>query len=70
MEIQYLPMKANVIVDALSKRSYVNADLGSHLLPELRADFERLNLGMVNNTTRTCMEEEPTPQQEIHQGQL
>ena len=60
--------KANVVVDALSRKSYVNEVRTTPMFEELCAEFEQLNLSIVIN----AMELEVTPilEQEIHKGQL
>ena len=68
MEVHYHPGKANVVADALSQRSYVNAALVTQLPKELCAKFKHLNLGIVANAME--LEVEPTLEQEIHKGQL
>jgi hypothetical protein len=50
LEILYHPGKANVVADALSRKSQVNM-LAAHLMPyELAKEFDRLSLGFLNNT--------------------
>jgi len=68
LEVHYHPGKANVVADALSRRSYVNAALVTQLPKELCAEFEHLNLGIVANAME--LEVEPTLEQEIRKGQL
>jgi hypothetical protein len=43
--INYHPGKANVVVDALSRRSHLNMLETRELLPEFCKEFEKLNLG-------------------------
>ena len=45
LEVHYHPGKANIVADALSRRSYINAALVTQLPKELCAKFEHLNLG-------------------------
>jgi hypothetical protein len=47
--INYHRDKANVVADALSKRSHLNMLATRELLPEFCTDFEKLNLGWVSN---------------------
>jgi hypothetical protein len=50
LEIHYHPGKANVVVDALSRKSRVNM-IATHSMPyELAKEFDRLSLGFLNNT--------------------
>ena len=58
MDVHYHPGKANVVANALSRRSYVNAALVAQLSKELCAEFEHLNLGIVANVIE--LEVEPT----------
>jgi hypothetical protein len=46
--INYHPGKANVIADALSRRSHLNMLTTRELLPEFCNEFEKLNLGWVS----------------------
>jgi hypothetical protein len=50
LEVHYHPRKANVIVDALSRKSYANEVQVMPMSSELGAEFEHLNLGIVTNT--------------------
>ena len=68
MEIHYHPGKANVVADALSRKSYVNMAYTTQLPRELCEEFEYLNLGIAANTME--LEVEPTLEREIHKGQL
>ncbi|MBS2634142.1 hypothetical protein KFY46_25760, partial [Salmonella enterica subsp. enterica serovar 1,4,[5],12:i:-] len=68
LEIHYHPGKANLVADALSRKSYANVLSGQYLPEELSREFERLNLGMVANVTE--LDVEPTLEQEIRNGQL
>ena len=58
MEIHYHPRKANVVADALSRRSYVNMAYTTQLPKESCEEFKHLNLGIVANTME--LEVEPT----------
>ncbi|WVZ52445.1 hypothetical protein U9M48_003500 [Paspalum notatum var. saurae] len=69
MEIHYHPGKANVVVDALSRKSYANMALGFIMPHELCKEFERLSLGFLHHTTATAFEAEPTLEQEIREHQ-
>jgi hypothetical protein len=68
--INYHPGKANVIEDALSRRSHVNMLASRELLPEFCKEFEKLNLGWVSNTEVITMEVDSTLEQDIRKGQL
>jgi hypothetical protein len=68
--INYHPGKANVVADALSRRSHLNMLATSELLPEFCTEFEKLNLGWVSNTEVVEMEVDSTLEQDIRQGQL
>lgn len=68
LEIHYHPGKANLVADALSRKSYVNVMTGTELPEDLARDFEKLNLGFLANVTE--LEVEPTLEQEIRKGQL
>jgi hypothetical protein len=62
--INYHPGKANVIVDALSRRKYFKATFARRMRPELRREIKYLNLIIVNDVAVT-MEVEPTLEAEI-----
>jgi hypothetical protein len=68
--INYHPSKANVVADALSRRSHLNMLATRELLPEFYTEFEKLNLGWVSNTEVIEMEVEATLEQDIRKGQL
>jgi thioester reductase-like protein len=57
--------KANVIADALSRRSHVNMLGTRELLAEFCKEFEKLNLGWVSNTDVVTMELDSTLEQDI-----
>ncbi|WVZ63482.1 LOW QUALITY PROTEIN: hypothetical protein U9M48_013109 [Paspalum notatum var. saurae] len=69
MEIHYHPGKANVVADALSRKSYANMALGCMMPHELCEEFERLSLGFLHHTTAAAFEAEPTLEQEIREHQ-
>jgi hypothetical protein len=69
LEIHYRPNKANVVADALSRKSQVNM-LAAHPIPyEQAKEFDRLSLGFLNNTQGVKVELEPTLEQDIRKGQ-
>jgi hypothetical protein len=68
LEIHYHPDKANVVADALSRKS--QNMLVAHPMPyELAKEFDRLSLGFLNNTQGVTIELEPTLEQDIRKGQ-
>jgi hypothetical protein len=54
--INYHPCKANVIADALSRRSHLNMLATRELLLKFYKEFENLNLGWVMNSEVITME--------------
>jgi hypothetical protein len=70
LRINYYPGKANVIADALSRRSHVNMLATRKLLPEFCKEFGNLNHGWVSNTKVITMEVDSTLEQDIRNSQL
>jgi hypothetical protein len=68
--INYHPGKANVVVDALSRRSHLNMLAIRELLLEFYKEFEKLNLGWVSNTEVITTEVDSTLEQDIQKFQL
>ena len=68
LEVHYHPRKANVVADALSRKSYAKEVQVAAMSSELCAEFEQLNLGFVTNAVELVIE--PTLEQEIRKGQL
>jgi hypothetical protein len=69
LEIHYHLGKANVVVDALSRKSQVNMLAAHPMSFELAKEFDRLSLGFLNNTQGVTIELEPTLEQDIRKGQ-
>jgi hypothetical protein len=67
--INYRPDKANVVADALSRRSHLNMLATRELLPEFCTEFEKLILGWVSNAEVIEMEVDSTLEQDIRKGQ-
>jgi hypothetical protein len=69
LEIQYHSGKANVVADALSRKSQVNM-MAAHPMPyDLAKKFDRLSIGFMNNTQGVTVELEPILEQDIKKGQ-
>jgi ribonuclease HI len=68
--INYHPGKANVVADALSRRSHRNMLATRELLSEFYKEFDKLNLGWVSNTEGITMEVDSTLEQNIRKSQL
>ncbi|MBC1496232.1 hypothetical protein HCI94_13525, partial [Listeria welshimeri] len=70
MEIHYHPGKANVVADALSRKSYCNMSEGRCLPWELCQEFEKLNLGIVSKGFVATLEAKPTLFDQIREAQV
>jgi hypothetical protein len=68
--INYHPGKANVVADALSRRSHVIQLVVDSMSFELCEEFDKLNLRISANTEAMEMEVESSLLQEIRRGQL
>jgi hypothetical protein len=68
--INYHLGKANVVADALTRRSHVNMLATRELQPEFCKEFEKLNLGWVSSIEVVTMEVDSTLEQDIQKGQL
>ena len=69
LDIHYHSGKANVVADALSRRSYVNMAIAFQMHQELCEEFEQLSLGFLHHTSSATFEAEPTLEAEIQQHQ-
>jgi hypothetical protein len=69
MEIHYHPGKANMVVDALSRKSQVNMMAARPMPYELAKEFNRLSLRFLNSTQGVTVEMESTLEQDIKDGQ-
>jgi hypothetical protein len=70
LEINYHPGKANVVADALSRRSHVSQLVVDSMSFELCEEFDKLNLRIIANTEAMEMKVGSSLLQEIHRGQL
>ena len=68
LEVHYHPRKANIVADALSRKSYAREVQVAATSSELCVEFEQLNLGLVTNAVELVIE--PTLEKEICKGQL
>jgi hypothetical protein len=69
LEIHYHPSKANMVADALSRKSQVNM-LVAHPMPyEMAKEFDRLSIGFLNSMRGVTVELEPTLEREIKEAQ-
>jgi hypothetical protein len=69
LEIHYHTGKANVMEDALSRKSQVNLMVAYPMPYELAKEFDRLSLGFLNNMRGVIVELEPTLEREIKEAQ-
>jgi hypothetical protein len=69
LDIHYHLGKANVVANALSRKSQVNMLVAQPMPYELANEFDRLSLGFLNSTHGVTVELEPTLEREIKEGQ-
>jgi hypothetical protein len=70
LRINYHPGKANVVADALSRRSHVSQLVVDSMSFELCEEFDKVNLRIIVNTEAMEMEVGSTLLQEIRRGQV
>jgi hypothetical protein len=70
LDIQYHPGKANVVADALSRKSQANMLVARLMSQELFWEMAQLNLGIAAQSESMTLEIESTLEQEIRKGQL
>ena len=66
LDVHYHPRKANVVANALRRKSYANEVQVMAMASELCAELKQLNLGFVTNTIELVIE--PTLDLEIRKG--
>jgi hypothetical protein len=69
MSLQYHPGKANVVADALSRKSYVNGLTAGELPKDLCEQFKELRLEMVPEGFLASLEVQPTLMDKIKEAQ-
>jgi hypothetical protein len=69
LKIHYHPGKANMVADALSRKSQVNMMVAHPMPYELAKEFERLSLSFVNNMQGVTVELESTLDRKIKEVQ-
>nr|AAS90689.2 putative polyprotein [Oryza sativa Japonica Group] len=70
MSIHYHPGKANVVADALSRKSHCTALCIEGMCEELRQDFEHLNMGIVEYGFVAALEARPTLVDKVRVAQV
>jgi hypothetical protein len=68
--INYHPKKANVVADALSRRSHVSQLVADSMPFESCEEFDKLNQRIIANTEATVMEVGSNLLQEVWKGQV
>ena len=68
--INYHLGKANVVADALSRKSHCSRLTLENMPPLLSQEFARLNLSIVDKSEAIVMEVDSTLEQDIRKGQL
>ena len=69
LPIYYQPGKANVVADALSRKSYCNNLMLQQDQPSLCKEFARLNLEIVPRGFLTTLEVKPSLEDQIKEAQ-
>nr|CAE02083.2 OSJNBa0074B10.11 [Oryza sativa Japonica Group] len=70
MSIHYHPGKANVVADALSRKSYCTTLCIEGMCEELRQEFEHLNVGIVEHGFVAALEARPTLVDQVRATQV
>nr|ABA97617.1 retrotransposon protein, putative, Ty3-gypsy subclass [Oryza sativa Japonica Group] len=70
ISIHYHPGKANVVADALSRKSYCTALCIEGMCEELRQEFEHLNVGIVEHGFVAALEARPTLVDQVRAAQV
>nr|CAE02128.2 OSJNBa0035M09.12 [Oryza sativa Japonica Group] len=70
MSIHYHPGKANVVADALSRKSYCTALCIEGMCEELRQELEHLNMGIVEHGFVAALEARPTLVDQVRAAQV
>jgi hypothetical protein len=70
LRINYHLGKANIVANALSRRSHLNQLIVEQMPFDLCEEFDNLNLRWVANTEVVAMEIDSTLPQDIRKGQL
>jgi hypothetical protein len=68
MKLQYHPGKANVVADALSRKSYVNGLKAGELPEDLCEQFKELRLEIVPKWFLASLEVQPTQMDRIKEA--